>query len=142
MNRNSGSKHPLIGEVYNMYFDGSDHEQAGWRPGVVFQNNVGNAFSPNIIALPITSKIKKEHMPTHVVVKSADSGLRVDSMVICENPKCISKSKLGTYITRLSDEYMRSIAIGSMMATGAMAFMDFKSLFAVWQESYRLNGVA
>ena len=81
-------------------------------------------------------------MPTHVVVKSADSGLRVDSMVICENPKCISKSKLGTYITRLSDEYMRSIAIGSMMATGAMAFMDFKSLFAVWQESYRLNGVA
>lgn len=67
---------PQIGEVYLMNFGGSGCEQNGWRPGVVFQNNVGNAHSPNIIALPLTSSIKKAGQPTHVVIKSADSGLR------------------------------------------------------------------
>lgn len=64
---------PQIGEVYLMDFGGSGCEQNGWRPGVVFQNNVGNAHSPNIIALPLTSSIKKAGQPTHVVIKSADS---------------------------------------------------------------------
>lgn len=68
---------PQIGEVYLMNFGGSGCEQNGWRPGVVFQNNVGNAHSPNIIALPLTSSIKKAGQPTHVVIKSADSGLRL-----------------------------------------------------------------
>lgn len=81
---------PQIGEVYLMNFGGSGCEQNGWRPGVVFQNNVGNAHSPNIIALPLTSSIKKSGQPTHVIVKSADSGLRLDSMVLCENPECMS----------------------------------------------------
>ena len=41
---------PVIGDVYLMKFDGTGSEQSGWRPGVVFQNNVGNSHSPNIIA--------------------------------------------------------------------------------------------
>lgn len=52
-------KYPRIGEVYNMYFNGTGSEQSGWRPGVVFQNNIGNSKSPNIIALPLTSSLKK-----------------------------------------------------------------------------------
>lgn len=133
---------PRIGEVYNMYFDGSGSEQSGWRPGVVFQNNVGNVNSPNIIALPLTSSLKKLYMPTHVLVKSADTGLRRDSMVICENPEKMSKEKVGKYITTLPENYMRAIAIANLIATSAIAFLDKDSLLWAWEKTVRMNCTA
>lgn len=83
---------PQIGEVYMMNFGGSGSEQNGWRPGVVFQNNVGNAHSPNIIALPLTSSIKKSGQPTHVIVKSADSGLRLTAWFCARIPNVCRKN--------------------------------------------------
>ena len=133
---------PHIGEIYNMYFGGTGSEQSGWRPGVVFQNNIGNANSPNIIALPLTSSIKKLYMPTHVLVKSAETGLRRDSIVICENPEKMSKEKVGKYITTLPQKYMREIAIASLIATSAISFLDKDSLILVWEKAVRMNCVA
>lgn len=131
-----------IGEVYNMYFSGSDSEQSGWRPGVVFQNNVGNEKSPNIIALPMTSSLKKLHMPTHVLVRSSDTDLRRDSVVICENPERMSKTRIGKYITQLSADYMKDIAIASLIATSAISFIDKESLLQTWERATTLNASA
>ena len=133
---------PLIGEVYYMKFEGSGNEQSGWRPGVVFQNNVGNAHSPNVIALPMTKVLKKAGQPTHVLVTSSESGLPMDSMVLCENPEKMSKMRIGTFITRLSDEYMKKIAKASLIATAAISFLDEAELLEVWRKSVSLNSVA
>lgn len=141
-NTQVGERVPYIGEIYNMYFGGTGSEQSGWRPGVVFQNNIGNANSPNIIALPLTSSIKKLYMPTHVLVKSAETGLRRDSIVICENPEKMSKEKVGKYITTLPQKYMREIAIASLIATSAISFLDKDSLVLVWEKAVRMNCVA
>lgn len=130
---------PMIGEVYLMQFGGSGSEQGGWRPGLVFQNNTGNAFSPNIIALPLTSSIKKTGQPTHVVVLAADSGLSRDSMVLCENPERMSKNRIGKYLTTLSDKYMRQIAAANLIATSALSYLDISTLLEVWAASIRLN---
>ena len=43
-------------------------EQSGIRPVIVIQNDVGNKFSPTVIVAPLTSKIKKQTMPTHVEI--------------------------------------------------------------------------
>lgn len=133
---------PKIGEVYLMKFDGSENEQSGWRPGVVFQNNVGNTHSPNIIALPMTSAIKKSSQPTHVIVKADGSGLARDSMILCENPERMSKSKIGRYLTTLSDECMGKVAECNLIATGAIAFLDIEALLSVWQRASTLNARA
>lgn len=132
-------KAPRIGEVYNMYFAGTGSEQSGWRPGVVFQNNIGNRNSPNVIALPLTSSLKKLNMPTHVLIKSSDTGLKRDSMVICENPERMSKEKIGQYITTLSDEYMKDIAIANLIATSAISFLDKESLITTWEKTVKMN---
>ena len=113
----------------------------GWRPGVVFQNNMGNAYSPNIIALPLTSSLKKTNQPTHVIIKAADSGLRRDSMVLCENPERMSKERLGQYITTLSEEHMKQVAEANLLATGAIAYLDIEALLAVWKKAAALNAV-
>ncbi len=133
---------PVIGDVYLMKFDGTGSEQNGWRPGVVFQNNVGNSHSPNIIALPLTSSIKKVNQPTHVMVYASATGLRKDSMVLCENPEKMSKSKIGKFITRLSDEYMKQIACAHLMAVSAVSFLTQEDLIDVWKKSIQFNCVA
>lgn len=133
---------PRIGEVYLMNFNGTGSEQSGLRPGVVFQNNIGNNHSPNIIALPITSSIKKGGQPTHVVLNALECGLKMDSMVVCENPEKMSKERVGKYITTLSDEYMRQIATANLIATSAISFLNQDDLLATWQRAIKLNGVA
>lgn len=46
----------------------NSHIQAGKRPWVVVQNNVGNQFSSTSIVVPLTTKIKRLELPTHVAV--------------------------------------------------------------------------
>ena len=141
-NNRKNNANPVIGEVYMMKFDGSGSEQSGWRPGVVFQNNLGNKHSPNIIALPLTSAMKKTSQPTHVVVYADDTGLHKNSLVLCENPECLSKEKMGRYITKLSDEYMKQIAVASVLATGALSFFSKLDVLEIWERSMKLNCVA
>lgn len=130
---------PQIGDIYMMKFGGSANEQSGWRPGLVFQNNVGNAHSPNIIALPLTSILKKANQPTHVVVRANDTGLKKDSMVLCENPERMSKEKVGDYITTLSNVYMKQVAEASLLSSSVISYLDIELLVSVWKKAVALN---
>lgn len=130
------------GEIYLMDFGDAAHEQHGLRPGVVFQNNVGNIHSPNIIALPLTTALKKLNMPTHVLLRAAETGLIYDSMVLAECPKCLPKSAVGTYITTLSDVLMKKVATAHLAATAAISYLDIATLIEAREQAIRLNTVA
>ena len=137
---NERDRQPKIGDVYLIRFEGTGNEQRGVRPGLIFQNNVGNTFSPNVIALPLTSSIKKVGQPTHVLVPSNGTGLARDSVVLCENPERISKDRLVCYITTLPDEYMEQIAVASLLASSAISFIDIEKLMLIWEKAVSLNG--
>lgn len=141
MKSSNNTRNPKIGDIYLVYFDGSGNEQKGFRPGLVFQNNVGNEHSPNLIVLPLTSALKKTNQPTHIFIPK-EVGLRKDSMVLCENPKCMSKYKLGEYITTLPEEYMAQVAVGNILSSSAIAFIDPDLLMSVWQKALALNAIA
>lgn len=130
---------PRIGEVYLMEFDGIGSEQTGWRPALVFQNNVGNQHSPNVIALPFTSAYKKVNQPTHVFVSSNDTDLLRDSIILCENPQRMSKKRIGNYITTLSNDYMKKVAVANLLATSAISFLDQDTLLDSWKRAVALN---
>ncbi len=129
---------PRIGEVYLMEFGGTGSEQHGMRPGLVFQNNVGNEHSPNIIALPLTGQIKKLGQPTHVLIRASKGGLRKDSVVLCENPERMSKNRIGAYITTLSDEDMARVAEANLLASAAIAYIDPRALMEIWRRATKL----
>lgn len=140
MENREDSRKLRIGDVYSIKFEGSGSEQQGWRPGLVFQNNVGNDHSPNIVILPITSVRKKVNQPTHVFLPKA-VGLKLDSMVLCENPQCVSKCKLGKYITTIPKEYMAKVAEASLLASSVIAYLDPEILLMVWKRAVVLNSV-
>lgn len=122
-----------------MQFTGESGEQRGWRPGLVFQNNVGNEYSPNIIALPFTTAIKKIGQPTHVLLHSDECGIQKDSVVLCENPERMSKCRIGQYITTLSNEQMAKIAEASLLATAAISFINIDRLRYIWERAVSMN---
>lgn len=139
MNQRNMTRTARIGEVYLMEFGGNGSEQSGVRPGLVFQNNVGNEHSPNIIALPLTGAVKKLGMPTHVLLKASETGLRKDSVVLCENPQRMSKERIGKYLTSLPDADMARVAEASLLATSAISYIDPEALLRIWKAAVALN---
>ena len=130
---------PRLGDVFLVSFTGTESVQSGLRPGVIFQNNTGNLHSPNVVVLPMTSRLKRVDQPTHVLVRAVDSGLRVDSVVICENPQCISKSRLGRWLTVLPDHYMRQVAAAALLASSAISFIDPSALSELRRQADSLD---
>lgn len=59
-------------------------EQGGVRPVLIIQNDVGNRFSPTVIAAAITSQHAKANLPTHIHLNANGSGLAKDSVVLLE----------------------------------------------------------
>lgn len=83
------------GEIY--YADLSPvvgSEQGGVRPVLIVQNDVGNKFSPTVIAAAITSQRDKNNLPTHIEVDAQNCGLAKDSVVLLEQVRTIDKRRL------------------------------------------------
>ena len=56
-------------------------EQGGLRPVLIIQNDIGNKYSPTVIAAAITSKLGKTRLPTHIDIHADAVGLAKDSDV-------------------------------------------------------------
>ena len=84
-------------------------EQGGIRPVLVVQNDVGNSHSPTTIILPITSRLTKAKLPTHVELSKTESGLARDSVVLAEQIRTIDKQRLQQKVSSLDDAAMNKI---------------------------------
>lgn len=89
-------------------------EQGGIRPVLIVQNDVGNKYSPTIIAAAITSQINKAKLPTHIEISAEEYGLNKDSVILLEQIRTIDKKRLREKIGRLDDGLMEQVneAIG------------------------------
>ena len=95
------------GEIY--YADLSPvvgSEQGGVRPVLIVQNDVGNKFSPTVIAAAITSQEDKANLPTHIAVNAQGSGLIKDSIILLEQVRTLDKHRLREKMGRLDAESM------------------------------------
>ena len=79
-------------------------EQGGIRPVLIIQNDLGNKYSPTVIAAAITSQTGKTKLPTHIKIDSDSCGLKSDSVVLAEQIRTIDKSRLKERIGHIDDE--------------------------------------
>ena len=93
-------------------------EQGGVRPVVVVQNDRGNRFSPTVICAAMTSRLSKNDLPTHVWVSAKDSGLKCDSLVLCEQLRTLEKRRLHTHIGRMDELVLRRVEAALRAALG------------------------
>ena len=93
-------------------------EQGGVRPVLVVQNDIGNKYSPTIIAAAITSKLDKAKLPTHIELNALDYGLMKDSVILLEQIRTIDKRRLKERIGALDDTVMKRVDLGLGISLG------------------------
>lgn len=84
-------------------------EQGGIRPVLIVQNDVGNRFSPTVIAAAITSQHSKANLPTHIMLDAGSTGLAKDSIVLLEQVRTIDKHRLKERMGCLDEQSMSMV---------------------------------
>lgn len=92
-------------------------EQGGVRPVLVVQNDIGNKYSPTVIAAAITSKLDKAKLPTHIEV-GTNYGLSKDSVVLMEQIRTLDKRRLKEKIGELDNFKMAQVNNALMISLG------------------------
>ena len=93
-------------------------EQGGIRPVLIIQNDVGNKYSPTVIAAAITSQINKAKIPTHIELSAIKYGLPKDSVVLLEQLRTLDKRRLQERIGRLDDLAMAHVDNALLVSLG------------------------
>ena len=84
-------------------------EQGGLRPVLIIQNDVGNRYSPTVIAAAITSRLGKNRLPTHIDIYADQVGLAKDSVILLEQIRTLDKRRLKEKMGHLDENMMRSV---------------------------------
>ena len=92
-------------------------EQGGIRPVLVIQNDVGNHFSPTVVAAAITSRKAKNSLPTHILLENVP-GLAPTSLLLLEQLRTIDRKRLRGYIGRISKEKMLEVDTALAISMG------------------------
>ncbi|MBQ2326382.1 MAG: type II toxin-antitoxin system PemK/MazF family toxin [Clostridia bacterium] len=98
------------GEIY--YADLSPvvgSEQGGMRPVLIVQNDVGNRYSPTVIAAAITSQQNKARLPTHIEISARSVGLSRNSVVLLEQIRTLDKRRLKERMGSLDSSIMQRV---------------------------------
>lgn len=84
-------------------------EQGGVRPVLIVQNDIGNKYSPTVIAAAVTSQINKAKMPTHIEISAKTYGLAKDSVILMEQIRTIDKKRLKEKIGHIDVSLMGKV---------------------------------
>ena len=84
-------------------------EQGGLRPVLIIQNDVGNRYSPTVIAAAITSRLGKTRLPTHIDINAEKVGLAKNSVVLLEQVRTLDKRRLKEKMGHLDDKMMNAV---------------------------------
>jgi mRNA interferase MazF len=84
-------------------------EQGGLRPVLIIQNDIGNRYSPTVIAAAITSRMGKNRLPTHIDIHADRVGLAKDSVVLLEQIRTLDKRRLKERMGHLDDKTMQTV---------------------------------
>ncbi len=99
------------GQVYHCNLGvGIGSEECKERPCVILQYNSANRTSPNTLVAPITHTTSTLPIVVPITEKRDSSGkLILDGNVLLGNITCVSKARLGDYITDLSSVEMKAV---------------------------------
>ena len=84
-------------------------EQGGLRPVLIIQNDVGNRYSPTVIAAAITSRMGKTKLPTHIDIYADKAGLAKDSVILLEQIRTLDKRRLKEKMGHLDESVMQRV---------------------------------
>jgi len=104
-------------------------EQDGIRPVLIIQNDLGNKYSPTVIAVAITTRIKPK-LPTHISISKDKFGLPKDSVILVEQVRTLDKSRLKEKVGSLDKKTLDQVKDALKISLNIRA--EFKEIFTNW----------
>ena len=76
---------------------------------LIIQNDIGNRYSPTVIAAAITSRMGKTKLPTHIDIYAERAGLAKDSVILLEQIRTLDKRRLKEKMGHLDEGLMDQV---------------------------------
>jgi mRNA interferase MazF len=95
-------------------------EQGGRRPVLVPQNDAVSSFTRTVIAIPLTTNLRRSQLPSAVFVPSAGTGLQSDSVALCHQARVLDKSRLHQRIGMLPDDLLHQVEYAVLFTLGIL----------------------
>jgi len=108
------------GEIWRADFDISSDSKSGFvRPVLIVQDNSFNESTiKTILVLPMTSNLYLLDAPGNVLIRSRESRLIDDSVVLVSNLYAIDRRRLKERISKVDKIIMRQVEIGMKLVLG------------------------
>ena len=110
---------PTRGEVWWAILDpvvGS--EQGGRRPVLVLQNDVISSFTSTILAVSLTTNLRRAQLPSSAFVPRAGTGLAADSVALCHQLRVLDTTRFRGKIGAVASEVLLQVEYATLFALG------------------------
>jgi len=101
-------KLPERGEVWIVNWNPSrGSEQAGKRPALIIQNDIGNEYSPTTIVAAISSSVKI--YPINVEIRPPEGGLKNPSIIKASQILTVSQDRLEKRLGQINEQKLQEV---------------------------------
>lgn len=84
-------------------------EQTGIRPVVIFQADSLNKFTATVLAIPLTTNLRRASLPSCTSISQGEGGLVSDSVVLCHQLRVLDKTRLQRKLGTLGQQTLSTI---------------------------------
>jgi len=95
-------------------------EQAGIRPVIIFQNNLLNRFTTTVLAIPLTTNLRRASLPSCVFVSREEGELVSDSVALCHQLRVLDKIRLQRKLGTLNQQTISAIEAKMLFTMGIL----------------------
>jgi len=110
---------PVRGELWWATLDpvvGS--EQSGRRPVLILQNDVLSAFTSTVLAVPLTTTLRRAQLPSSAFIPRGASGLATDSVALGHQLRVLDTARLRSKIGAVAPEVLLQVERAVLFALG------------------------
>ena len=93
-------------------------EQAGIRPVLIFQNDVVSKFTTTVLAIPLTTNLRRASLPSCVELPKGEGGLASNSVALCHQLRVLDKTRLQRKLGTVSQDILSEIESCALFTTG------------------------
>lgn len=84
-------------------------EQSGIRPVIIFQENTISQFTTTIITIPLTTNLRRSSLPSCLLIRHDEGGLKQDSVALCHQLRVLDKTRLCQKLGKLSPDIINHL---------------------------------
>jgi mRNA interferase MazF len=93
-------------------------EQAGTRPVLLFQNDTISKYTTTVLAIPLTTNLRRAALPSCMTIAQGEGGLASDSVALCHQLRVLDKARLQRKLGTVSQATILAVETCVLFTTG------------------------